>query len=332
MKKYSKIFYLAIIVIFSLFLYWYEVYVPKDLFAKEGINYTAPKGWGDEEISDDLQKLKIIKNNYFFRIYVIVSGNNGKIQAGKYLLSSNMSISRIVDKMAKGDVIKEKITILEGWNLNDIQEYLQEKKVCNKEDFLEIASKNFSNEFIFLEDKPKNLDIEGYIFPDTYEILADENCELIIKKTLLNFQKKLDQKLQDEIIRQKKSIFDVVVLASIIEKEVRTKEDKQIVAGILNNRLESGMPLQVDSTINYITGKNDPGVLIKDTKIDSLYNTYLYAGLPKGPISNPGLDSILAVIYPEENNYFYYLSTKDGKTIFSKTLEEHNLAKAKYLK
>ncbi|KKP33262.1 MAG: hypothetical protein A2312_00450 [Candidatus Staskawiczbacteria bacterium RIFOXYB2_FULL_32_9] len=333
MNKISKIFYgLLFVIFFAVILFWYEIYIPNDLFTGKIINYKAERGLGDDEIAVELQKQDIIKSNLFFRFYVIFSGNHGKIQAGNYVLGSNMSVAQIVEKFVLGDVIKDEITIIEGWNLNDIQNYLFEKKVCNKEDFLEIVARDFSNEFIFLEDKPKNVDLEGYIFPDTYEILTGESCEQIIKKTLVNFGKKLDYKLQEEIIKQKRNIFDVVVLASIIEKEVITIEDKKIVAGILNNRLESGMPLQVDSTINYITGKNHPGALIIDTKIDSPYNTYKYAGLPLGPISNPGLDSIKAVIYPTESNYFYYLSTKDGKTIFSKTLDEHNIARAKYLR
>jgi UPF0755 protein len=333
MNKNFKIIYgLLFVTLFAVILFWYEIYVPKDLFASKTINYTAERGTGDDEIAIELQKQDIVKSNYFFRFYVIFSGNHGRLQAGEYILNSNMSTAKIVEKFVKGDVVKDEITIIEGWNLSDVSSYLQEKKVCSSGDFIKIVTEDFSEDFLFLEDKPENVDLEGYIFPDTYEILTGENCESIIRKTLLNFGKKLDQKLQEEIIKQKRNIFDVVVLASIIEKEVITIEDKKMVAGILNNRLESGMPLQVDSTINYITGKNHPGALIADTKIDSPYNTYKYAGLPVGPISNPGLDSILASIYPKESNYFYYLSTKDGKTIFSRTLAEHNLARAKYLR
>ena len=121
-------------------------------------------------------------------------------------------------------------------------------------------------------------------------------------------------------------------MASLIEKEVKTPEDKKIVSGILWKRLENSIPLQVDATISYITGKKGDSVSIEETKIDSPYNTYKYKGLPLGPISNPGLESIIASIYPENSDYWYYLSTPEGKTIFSKTLEEHNIAKAKYLK
>ena len=122
-------------------------------------------------------------------------------------------------------------------------------------------------------------------------------------------------------------------MASILEKEVVSLHDKKIVAGILWKRIANGVPLQVDSTINYITQKNNASVSVKDTDIDSPYNTYKYSGLPKGPISNPGIDSIMAAIYPTKSQYWYYLSADGtGKTIFSQTLEEHAAAIAKYLK
>jgi UPF0755 protein len=126
-----------------------------------------------------------------------------------------------------------------------------------------------------------------------------------------------------------KSVFEIITMASMLEKEVRSLEDKKIVSGILWKRMEVGMPLQLDATINYITVKSNPGVAVKYTKIDSTYNTYKYVGLPKGPISNPGMNSIIAAINPKDSPYWFYLS--DGRTIFSKTFEDHCTNKAKYL-
>jgi UPF0755 protein len=183
-----------------------------------------------------------------------------------------------------------------------------------------------------LKDKPKSLNLEGYIFPDSYKIRKEETIEDIINKTLQNFDKKVTPELRQEIEKQNKTIFEIITMASLLEKEVKTLEDKKIVSGILWKRLENNMPLQVDATISFITGKKDANISIEETKIDSPYNTYKYKGLPLGPISNPGLESIIAAIYPESSDYWYYLSTPEGETVFSKTLEEHNIAKAKYLK
>jgi UPF0755 protein len=330
-KNYSKkTLIIAGTILFVLILFCYQFFIPPKIWSKEFITYTAQKGMGDEEISAELEKLGIINNDYFFRLYVIISGNHGKIQAGKYSLGSRMSIARIVKKFVEGDVIKEKILIYEGWDLSDVKKYFVEKGLCQDQSFSDAVNNTY--DFAFLKDKPKGQDLEGYIFPDTYEISDSDICEEVVLKTLSNFDKKLTPELRVEIAKQKKTIFEIVTMASIIEKEVKKPDDKKIVSGILWKRIAEGMPLQVDSTINYITGKNHAGALIKDTKIDSPYNTYKYYGLPKGPISNPGMDSILAAIYPKDSPYWFYLSANgSGKTIFSKTLQEHAIARAKYL-
>jgi UPF0755 protein len=326
---------------------WWGIYIPYSLNAMPQITYGIQKGLGYKAIGIYLERQGIIKNHGFFTLYVLISGNYSKLQAGSYKVSPSMSVADIVKKIATGDVIKNKITIIEGWDLEDIGKYLETQKLYAKpafaqgssepseakKDFLDLTKKDFSGSFDFLKDKPKNLSLEGYIFPDTYEVLPEEKPEELLKNTLANFDKKLTTDLRQEIANQKKSIFQIITMASILEKEVKSLEDKKIVSGILWKRLESGIPLQVDATINYITDKNDSRVQIKDTKIDSPYNTYKYGGLPLGPICNPGMNSILAAIYPAESPYWYYLSANgSGKTIFSKTLEEHNIAVVKYLK
>lgn len=315
-----------------LFLAIWTVYVPRDFFYKQPEVFKAEKGMGDDEIGVELERLGIISNNWIFSFYVIITGNHSSLQAGNYNLSPNMSIAQIVSKMVRGDVIKQKLTILEGWDARDIGKYLEAKKFCTQAELLKAAQKDFSSDFLFLKGEPEEIGVEGFIFPDTYEISGTDGAEDFVKGTLANFDKKLNPELRQEIAKQKKSIFEIVTMASIIEKEVRTLEEKKIVSGILWKRMNIGMPLQVDSTINYITNGNDPSVTIKDTKIDSPYNTYKYPGLPLGPISSPGMDSIMAAIYPQKTSYLYYLSSPTGKTIFSKTLTEHNAAIAKYLK
>jgi UPF0755 protein len=327
LKKITKI--IGIILLLVFFYICFEIYVPVNPSSQETITYTLQKGWSNVQIADDLQKLRIIKSSYFFRFYVLISLQHSSLQAGEYNLSPRMSIYQVAKKMATGDVIRDNIIILAGWDIKDIGNYLESKGICSQDYFISLTQKDYSSEFTFLQDKPKNLGIEGYLFPDTYEISKGETCEDILGLMLANFSKKLTPDLKNEIAKQKKSIFDIVTMASLLEKEVRTLNDKKIVSGILWKRISIGMPLQLDATINYITDKSNPSVATKDTKIDSPYNTYKYTGLPKGPISSPGIDSITAAIYPKATNYLYYLS--DGKTIFSETLEQHNAAKAKYL-
>jgi len=314
------------------FLAIWNIYVPKSIYSDKSVIFVSQKGMSNESIATELKNYGMIKSKMFFKLYSIISGSYSKLQAGRYELKSTMSIAQIVKKMAFGDVIREKITIIEGWNLKDIAKYLENKKWYSQKDFLALTENDWSHNFEFLKDKPRDLNLEGYIFPDTYEI-SSQQPEDFLKIILSNFDKKLTADLRKEISIQNKSIFQVITMASILEKEVKSLEDKKIVSGILWKRIKEGMPLQVDATINFITGKNNAKATINDTKIDSLYNTYKYDGLPLGPISNPGIDSILAAIYPAKSPYWYYLSADgDGTTIFSKTLEEHNIAKIKYLK
>lgn len=296
------------------------------------VNFVVEKGEGAKEISIKLKSEGLIKHSSIFRTYVLFKGLSKKLQAGQYELSPSMNLPSIVKKLSRGEIIKEKITIIEGWNLKNITQYFQDNEISTQEEFLELTKKDFSQGLSFLLDKPKDLSLEGYLFPDTYEVIPGASAENIIRKILNNLDQKITPDLREEINQQGKSIFEIITMASLLEKEVRTLEDKKIVSGILWKRLEIGMPLQVDATINYITGKNDDGASFIDLEIDSPYNTYKYYGLPLGPIANPGLDSILAAIYPQDSDYLYYLSDHDGRTIFSETYKEHNAAKAKYRK
>ena len=313
---------------------WEGIYVPKAPNSKETKIFSVTKGERTKQISINLEKQGFIKYGFFFRFYVLTRGVADKLQAGDYLLSPSMATPEITKKLVSGDIVREKITIIEGWNLRDIAFYLREQELVTTIEFFKIVSlpKDFSKEFDFLKDKPKDLSLEGYLFPDTYETQEGEIAEEIVRKILKNFDQKLNPELREEIKKQDKTIFEIITMASLIEEEVKTTPDKKLVSGILWKRLESGMPLQVDATINYITGKKTTKVSAEETKIDSPYNTYKYRDLPLGPISNPGLESIIAAIYPQESEFWYYLSALDGETIFNKTFEKHNQAQAEYLK
>ncbi len=337
---------IATVIIFGIvcLVFVWEVFVPKSSVDTRTVTHEIKKGAGPEKIANDLEGLGVIKNSFFFRLYVVALGKQRKLQAGTYLLAPSMPVNAIVAKLVAGDVIKNNAVIIEGWNLKEITKYLEDKDYYSVQDFLAETKKDWSEEFVFLQGlpparaggaqagKPQKLNLEGYIFPDTYQVFKNQSAEDFLKTILTNFDKKLTPQLRAEITLQKKSIFEIITMASIIEKEVVSQEDKKIVSGILWKRLKNGMGLNVDSTINYITGKGHASVAIEDTKIDSPYNTYKYRGLPLGPISNPGMNSILAAVYPTTSPYWYYLSADGtGTTIFSKTLEEHNIAVAKYL-
>ncbi len=295
----KRVFIFLILFFFLLFSGFFALADEEQLFSVE-------KGQNVFQIGSNLEKEGLIKSRLFFDFYVLITGNARKLRAGEYFLSRSMTTRAIARKIISGDIAVTTLTIPEGWTLSQIEELLGFK----------LPGEN----------------LEGFLFPDTYKFPARVSGEEVVKIMRENFERKLTKDLREEIEKQGKTIFEMVTMASMIEKEVRKKEDKELVSGILWKRLENNMPLQVDATIIYIMGEKTKRVSVEDTQIDSPYNTYKYRGLPFGPISNPGLESILASVYPESSEYWYYLSTPEGETIFSRTLLEHNLAKAKYLR
>lgn len=197
------------------------------------------------------------------------------------------------------------VTIPEGFSVRQIGETFEKLGIFSKEDFVKTAQ----NE-------------EGYLFPDTYRFYKTAKPEDIVKRMKDNFSKKV----APDVSR------DVIILASLLEEEVKSTEDRKVVAGILLKRLKLGMGLNVDAALTYVLGKASNELTAEDLKYDSLYNTYKYRGLPPGPISNPGLDAISAALNPAPSPYFYYLTDKEGKTHYAATLEEHALNKRKYLR
>jgi len=272
MKK--LIIFLVIIVGLGGFV-WQGIYLPKDYGLTEEELFSVEKGENLFLIAEDLEKEGLIKSKCFFELYVFLKGAQGKLQAGEYYLSPALSVAEIAKKIISGDIAKIIVTIPEGFTVKQIEERLG----------LELPGEN----------------LEGFLFPDTYQFSLGITGKDVVEKMQANFQEKTkDLEVTPEI----------VIMASLLEKEVKTKEEKELAADILWKRLKIGMPLQADAAPE----------------------TYERLGLPEAPICNPGLESILAALYPKDSEFWYYLSSPEGKTYFSETLEEHNIKKAKYLK
>ncbi|MBL7150142.1 MAG: endolytic transglycosylase MltG [Candidatus Pacebacteria bacterium] len=300
-------FLIIIFIIFlGIFFIWPGICLPKNPVLTEEKLFLVEKGDGLFQIAENLEKEDLIKSKFFFDFYVLIKGGQDKLRAGEYFLSPSMNVTEIAGKIILGEIAKIMVTIPEGFTVKQIEELLGLKL--------------------------PGTDLEGFLFPDTYQFPLKVSGEEVVKRMRDNFEKKLTQDLREEIEKQDKTIFEIVTMASLLEKEVKTKEDKRLVSGISWKRFKNNIPLQVDATITYITGKKTTKVSIEETKIDSPYNTYKYLGLPLGPICNPGLESIKAAVNPEDSDYWYYLSTPEGETYFSETLEDHNIKKAKYLK
>lgn len=322
--------------VFSYFYINFRINRPLDSFGAYE-NFKINSGEGINAISENLVAAGLISNSFYFKFFLWRAGLGGSVKAGEYRLSSAMSIAQIAEILVGGKIIDDEITVLipEGLISGEAENILIANGLLKKGEFTdaiksESARKHYP-QYEFLNDKPGDKSLEGYLFPDTYKFYKDSLPEEIVKKMLNNFDKKITPEMREELVRQKRGVFETLILASIVQKEVRESSDMKIVAGIFTNRLKIGQMLQADSTVNFITGKGMAQALYSDLTIDSPYNTYKYAGLPPGPISNPGLDAIRAAIWPDETPYFYFLTTPGGKAIYSRTYEEHLKNKAKYL-
>ena len=321
---------ILILILIFLFVFFYQLNTPLSKNIKERI-FIVKEGEGLEEIAKNLGKEGLINSKWVFFYYVWLRGKAANLQAGDYNLSPSMSILEIAKKIINGDIIEDwiKITIPEGWTNKQIEDKLIELGIVNPEDydFYRITTESYP----FLNDKPSNHSLQGYLFPDTYYFYKDSDIENVVKKMLDNFKEKLTKDLIKEIEEQEKSIFEIITMASILEREVRAYEDMRIVSGIFWKRIENNYPLESCATIAYILGVDKWRYSYEDTRIESPYNTYINIGLIPSPINNPGLSAIKAAIYPEESDYNFFLSDPEtGKTILSKTLEEHNTNKRKY--
>ncbi len=290
-----------------------------------------------EQIATGLENNNLIIGKDFFKIYVWQEKIASKLQAGSYNLSPSMKISEIANLLAGGKIKGNEVGIkfIEGISNNEIDAELVKSDLINKGEFINFdknIERAFLSEYEFLEDKPMGAGLQGYYFPDTYRYYDDSPIEDIVKKMLDNFDLRLTSDLREEIKKQNKTIFEVITLASIVEKEAGNKEDMGKIASVFQNRLDIGKALESDATINYITNSGRARSTYEDLKIDSPYNTYKYAGLPPGPISNPGIEAIKAAIYPEKTDYLFFLTAKgDKKAVFGKTYDEHLANKRKFL-
>lgn len=316
MQRLSVISAIIILVIVTLVVWWSNGLSPVSPSEKTSTVFIIQKGSGLKEIANNLKKRNLIKNRIVFFIYTRMGKFESKIQAGSFRLSKSMNVEEIAQNLTHG-TLDVWITIPEGKRATEIAETLSEK-------MLEYDS-SWSYKL--------NLN-EGYLFPDTYLIPKNATIETIVNQMRENFdQKYASLNVKNSQLSQR----EIVIIASLIEREAITDAEKPIIAGVLMNRLNAGIALQVDATIQYAKGKNpinnkwwEPVTIDEYKSVKSNYNTYLFAGLPPGPISNPGIVAIRAAASPSETNYLYYLHDQKGIIRYAKTFSEHNANIAKY--
>lgn len=319
------------LIVFILAAFWWVSASAPPGTSDESQRFVIAKGSSAGRVAQELKEDGLIKNSLIFRFYVQATGRAKKIQAGAYDLSPNLSLYKLVNKLMDGPT-QVWVTIPEGLRREEILErFIKELGKEGEE------TDEFRSQFLALTEGE-----EGYLFPDTYLFERSAPASLVVSAMKNTFEKRIDE-LSEEIDNSPFTLAQIVILASIVERETLTNEERPIVAGILKNRLDIGMGLQADATVQYATANNRcevgdrecdwwvPPTLI-DLKIVSPFNTYRFSGLPPSPIANPGIFSLKAAVSPSPTDYFYYLHDSEGEIHYARTLAEHNANVAKYLR
>jgi UPF0755 protein len=321
----------------AIFLAWF---VPS-AFIGTPTQSSVPVQIPEKATSDQVAKLLadkgIIVSSLGYRLYALLDAQAGHAVVGEYAVTPGASYRSLARQLALGPTRDEiTIRILEGSRLRDIGQELVKWQVTGAS-FRDLAgdaqaSKPFSsalrNQFPFLKALPSDATLEGYLYPDTYRVWKDQLPLGFVLKLLNEFGKKTEG-YEAQATSQSRTLHEVVILASMLEKEGRTADEKKMIAGIFLNRLKIGMRLQSDATVNYVTNAGRARPTLEDLEADSPYNTYRHDGLPPGPICNPGQDSLEAALHPTPNGFYYYLHDNDGKIYYAKTAEEHKANRAK---
>ena len=329
MKKF--IVFLLIIVIFITF-WLYSSYSSalkyvSDPSSSARVSVDIPEGSTGDEIATLLKEAALIQNKMAFSFYLKQNELDNELKAGRYVFQENSTLPEIANALVSGGAGESAVTLLEGWTAQQMADYLDEKGVTTAEAFMDCV-KNCRFSFNFL---PSDY-LEGFLYPDTYFINYDSySDESFIRQLVSTFETKLSEQEWADINDSDRSLEEIIIMASIVEREERNSEEKATVAGILWNRFDAGEWLGADATVLYALGRTNGGLSAKDLKFESPYNTRKNKGLPPTPISNPSVDSIRAALYPEETDYMYYLHDSEGGIHYAETLEGHNENKAEYI-
>ncbi|MBR3628705.1 MAG: endolytic transglycosylase MltG [Elusimicrobia bacterium] len=305
MAKGRKIIILTVVVIIAMIVAFIIPYVAKE---NRTVELLIPKGASPHKIAKILKDSDVITSQEIFLLLIKFYGYSTKLQAGLYDFNTKDSLNTIINKIKNGESKNIKVTIPEGFNIKQIARVLSEYNICNEQKFISLA---------------KEQSMEGYLFPNTYFLLPQMSEQEVINVMSDEFNKFWTKEKEERLKQINKSKKDIIILASIVEKEAIADTERPIIAGVFLNRLAKGMRLESCSTVLYAMGINKERLSFEDLKFESPYNTYKYKGLPPGPICNPGAKAIDAVLYPQATDSLYFVSKGNGTHYFSSTFEQH---------
>lgn len=309
------------------------IFVANDVFAfvKENAvkEITVSENTDLLSLAKQLDDEGVINYGTIFKLYVRVKGDNQGVLAGSYSLNPNMDYGQIIDTLVNASSTETmKITVPEGYSIAQIRQLLLDEHVCTEDALDEVLNTySFKHEFLKDELPAEEGWLEGYLFPDTYEIYKG-NATVVdtINKMLNNFESKYDDDIKAGAENLGRSMHDIVTIASLVEREAQVDSERAKIAGVIYNRLNNPREfpyLQVDASVLYGLGRTSGPLSQEDLASDTPYNLYTKQGLPPGPICNPGYASLYAAAHPEQHNYYYYVAMPDGSHLFANSYEEH---------
>lgn len=323
MKK-SAILFFILIIIFTFSIRFLTFLQPVERNTDKAYSVNISYGITSKKVANLLEANNIIRSSFAFNLIVNILGYDNQLRAGYYEISPEKNVFEVIDIIRKGRVETFKVSIPEGSTLKEIIMKFKEKTMYSEDDFFNIAQNiDLKKEYLPKRSTDIKYKLEGFLYPDTYKIQKNYKPGQIYKLMLKEFEEKWLDKLKNKAAESNYSISELVTIASIVEKEAKLADEKPIIAGIIYNRLNQKMRLQIDATVQYILPLRKKRLLYSDLKVESKYNTYLYQGLPPGPISNPGDSSLNAALNPRKTEYLFYFARKDGSHEFSKTYKEH---------
>ncbi len=325
MGKYSYYLILVLVVIILAVVYLLASLAPvSQANGGKEIIVTIPPSATASNVGRILKQEGLVRNSLIFSLYARHTGLDSCIKAGEYRLNDSFSTPVLLKELVKGSQTELSFTVPEGYTTAQIADLLAEKGLADRDKFLqEAATEEFA--YPFIQDLPEGEKrLEGYLFPDTYQVNGDRSEISIIDTMLKRFAAVIEElDFREQAEKNGLSLHEALTIASLVEREAMVDDERALIAGVILNRLRIDMPLQVDATVQYALGATKPILYYADLEIDSPYNTYKVYGLPPGPIAMPGRESLLAAVHPADTEYFYYMAKPDGTHLFAATLEEH---------
>jgi len=329
MRKFTFLVFIILIIstVFGYKFYSDSIHYSKDQYSDSRVVVEIKKGSTATSVGNLLLEKKLIKDARVFKFYLNQNDLTDQIKAGRIVVQENFTLPEIINALIEGKSQEVPVTLLEGWTVKQIASYLEDSGLTTAKDFIKCSD---DCEFAF--DFLPNDYLEGYLYPDTYFVnSATFDDKVFIGRLINTLNNKLTRADWNAIDNSDHSLEEIMIMASIVEREERNSKERATVAGILWNRFDANMGLGADATTLYALGRTKGGLTYEDLQIDSPFNTRKYKGLPPTPICNPSISSIRAALYPKKTDYWYYLHGSDGVIHYAKTNDGHNENKRKYL-